>query len=112
MSLVQKALALAKQEKECLLSNGERSHFSKGQVLFYQDHNPSGIYWILSGQIVLIHVENGQEHSEYKSTDDLLGIEELLKGETFRFTAKVLSDCEICFIPKVIFQDWKAQHEL
>lgn len=99
-----------KQDQDCLSGHGEKIHFSKGQTLFYQGHNPCGIFWIGKGKVSLVHIDQGQEHSEYKEDGVILGMEELMKGEALMYTAIASTDCDVLFIAKAAFTGWLGQY--
>ncbi|MBI4224511.1 MAG: cyclic nucleotide-binding domain-containing protein [Deltaproteobacteria bacterium] len=109
MSSIQTVADRMRQDQESLWANGESLHYKKGQELFYQGHDPCGVYWIRKGQVALIHTEMGGEHFEEKGPGTILGLEELLKGEAFMHTGRAVNDCEICFIPKIVFLDWMEE---
>lgn len=106
MSHAQTVADRMRQDKESLWANGETLHYKEGQELFYQGHDPCGVYWLRHGKVALIQTEMGREHFEEKSPGAILGLEELLKGEVFMYTARAVTDCKICFMPKIAFLDW------
>lgn len=110
MSTLQKIENLIRKDQDCLKMHGEPLRFKRGQALFYQGHNPYGIYWISKGEVSLIHTDEGGERMERREKGAILGLEELTRGETYLYTAEASSNCEVIFIDKNMFQEWLDQH--
>lgn len=87
-----------------LLSRGELIQFHRGQILFYQDHEPYGIYLIRSGKIkVSSNGENCEKSQVLNSSQgEIIGLDPLIQGTPFCCTGVAETECEVIFIPKTV----------
>lgn len=81
------------------------NQYKKGQVIFYQDNQPFGIFCVFSGKIKLYRQENdGRQHIlRIAGSGDILGYRSLFAEESYHATAETLEDSTICFIDKNVF---------
>lgn len=79
--------------------------FKKGQVIFMEDHRPSGIYCINFGKIKLTKLGNEGKEKIVRlcGPGDLIGYKALISNGTYSATAVAFSDASACFIPKKDF---------
>ena len=72
---------------------GEVVRFTKGQVLFYEKHEPFGFFIIKKGKVS-------------PANDFCPGLDDLLHTTPYTFTCIADSDVEAIFVPKIVL----AQH--
>lgn len=93
-------------EQACNISDNKNmiSH-RKGQMLYYEESKPQGVFCINTGVIkVFKTASNGKEQIIYLAKKgDLLGYSALLGEENYTNSAQVIEDAKICFIPKETF---------
>jgi CRP/FNR family transcriptional regulator, polysaccharide utilization system transcription regulator len=77
----------------------------KGQVLFNEGAYPHGLYCVNKGKVKLSQLgDSGKEQILHFVKDgDVIGYRSILSGDKFNFTATVLEESSVCFIPKDIF---------
>ncbi len=81
------------------------NRYKKGQVIFYEDNQPFGLYCIFGGKIKL-YKENPEGRAQIlriAGPGDLLGYRSLFAEEPYHATAEVIEDATICFIDKNFF---------
>lgn len=93
---------LSGSEKQIFLEACEDMTFKKGNVLFYEDGIPTGVYFIQSG--LAKKYTTGLERKEqvvyiYKEYD-LLGYHALLCNERYQDSCEALTDLKVKFISK------------
>ena len=67
----------------------ERINYKSGQVLFYEGHQPYGIYVLRKGRIRLFKKKNGgEELLKIIEPTQILGETEFLEGKPFDYSAK------------------------
>ena len=94
------------EEHLCNLSDHKNliSH-KKGQVLYYEDTKPLGVFCINSGIVkVFKTASNGKEQIiRLAQKGDFLGYTSLLGEERYSNSATIVEDARICFVPKETF---------
>jgi len=85
--------------------NKIRRTYQPGQVIFYEDHRPYGVYCLESGTIKLSkqHPDGKTYIARIAKAGDLLGYRAFLTHETYAATAEVLETASICFIEREPF---------
>jgi CRP-like cAMP-binding protein len=93
---------LPAEELEILFSNTTEHLYTKGQVIFREGAQPSGIYFIKNGKAKKYKVDKeGREQIIYvANTGELVGFHALLAEERYPDSAAVLEESKITFIPK------------
>lgn len=89
--------------------------FKSGQVIFYADNDPLGIFTISKGLIKLeVTSASGAAHTlRWVGPGGALGYRSLFAGEPYQASAIAVEDVELCFIPKTeIMQIFKDNPEL
>ncbi len=96
--LVQADLHVISSEKGC-------RQYSKGEMIFYADDYPSGIFCIHKGIVKLYKVgRDGKEQIiRLAQQGDIIGYRSLLSGEKYSKFAVPIADAQICHIPKSAF---------
>lgn len=85
-----------------LIDQATQLHFRRGQILFYEDHQPYGLLVVFSGKIKLDCNKKRMRTEEiYQMPQGLLiGIPPLLEISAYCCTGIALTDCEVIFISK------------
>ncbi len=88
-----------------LFKNSTEDIYKKGEAIFKEGANPSGIFFIKSGKIKKYKVDNlGKEKIFYvANTGELIGYHAILASERYPDTATALEESLIAFIPKEDF---------
>jgi len=96
---------LPRQELNMLMKNMSREHYAKGQNIFREGGNPSGIYYISEGKAKKYKVDReGREQIIYVANKgELIGYHALLAQERYPDSASALENSKIDFIPKEDF---------
>lgn len=98
---------VAKVEKSWMdfLSAGQIIRFKKDQVIFYQGHNPCGVYILLSGSVFLVDQELTCPDPIPLPLYQTIGIDLILCNQPYALTAVCQSDAITLFLSKNILQD-------
>jgi CRP-like cAMP-binding protein len=76
--------------------------YQRGQVMFYEGNQPTGLFCISSGKIKLF--KNGSDGNDILlrlvKAGDVIGYRSLLTGENYNATAEVIEDATVCFVDK------------
>jgi CRP/FNR family transcriptional regulator len=101
--LFQKSLPSEKLNKLSTIKNTVR--YSKGQYIYQEGAQPSGIYSIQQGIIKIAKQGfGGREHIIYLSNQgDVFGMKDVFGKTEYSSSAATLEDSHICFIPKADF---------
>lgn len=96
---------LSTQEKDTISINKGSNFYKKGQVIFYEDNHPNGLYCIKKGKVKITKYGNeGKDQIvRFAGDADLLGYRALLSGDTYKGTATAMEDTHICHITKSNF---------
>lgn len=96
------------EEHLCNLSGHKNliSH-KKGQMLYYENTRPLGVFCINSGIVkVFKTASNGKEQIiSLAQKGDFLGFASLLGEDNYSNSATIIEDALICFVPKETFLD-------
>lgn len=108
MKKVQSLPAEAEQQLAALLEQGETVRFSKGQVLFYEGHEPYGIWVVRSGKVKVVSsgLRCTAEAVWHSRAGDILGMWPLYRGRPFCCTGTAQTRCELVFISKSLVEDF------
>ncbi len=79
--------------------------YEPGQIIFYEDNKPYGVYCVESGKVKLTkYTPDGKTYIARIATGgDLLGYRAFLTNESYSATAEVLEPATICFIEREPF---------
>ena len=76
-------------------------HFNKGQVIFYQGHQPYGIFVIKSGSVVFTSQDHEEKEIHLLAPQKMpIGIDFIMGNETYPYSAVACSDVVVFFINK------------
>lgn len=83
---------------------GSRRYF-KGDMIFYADQQPGGLFCISTGKVKVYKVgKDGREQIiRLANKGDILGYRALISGGKYSAFAVPIEDAEICHIPKETF---------
>lgn len=78
-----------------------------GQVIFYEDNQPFGIYCVEKGAVKLTKLStDGKSYlTRIAKAGDLLGYRAFLSHENYSATAEVLEEATVCFIDREVFTE-------
>lgn len=80
---------------------GEKLHFTKGQVLFYQEHEPYGLFWLKKGEVSFLRQKKNSRSPEVsRPADKLLGLIHLLTNTPYCASCQADEEVEVVFFPK------------
>jgi len=96
---------LPKKDIEFLEFKMKDHHYKKGQTVFVEGTSSSGIFYVKKGKIKKYKTDHeGSEQIFYVCNEgELLGYPALLSGEPYAYSASVLDDAILSFIPKEHF---------
>ena len=92
---------LQKETVKLLYTNQKIINYEKGQIIFHEGTQPTGIHYILKGKVKkYASGHDGRQHIFYLCHEkELLGYHALLCNEPYPDSAAVLENSEIAFIP-------------
>lgn len=88
------------------------THFSRGEIIFHEGNQASGIYCILSGRVKLYKtgVDGRQQIVRLAGPGDLLGYRAIFAEEPYHATAEAVEEASICCIEKKAFVKILAEY--
>lgn len=97
--------SLSVTEKEYFLSYGQQLFFKKGQLIFYQEGIPTGVFLLRKGKAKVYKTgEYGKDQIFYiYKEEDLFGYHALLCNEKYEDSCQTLEDSEVMFFNKYDF---------
>ncbi len=77
----------------------------KGQVIFFENTRPQGLYCIHKGKVKISKTGTGGKEQivRFAKNGDIIGYRSILSGEMYSANAVALEDTEICFLSKDSF---------
>ena len=95
---------------ENLKSGFKKLFYHKGQILIQEGNAPEGLYYLEEGQIKLYrHGRDGQEQIfKIAHAGDFIGFSTLLKDGRYNYSASIIEDAILAFIPKQDFLEHLA----
>lgn len=100
------AYQLIKTQLAEVVQAEERLNYKKDQIIFYQGHQPYGLYVIRKGRVLLRRHEGHEEvlSESMLGPGDYLGLQAFLRDEIYRETAIATDDVELSFFSKSAFR--------
>jgi CRP-like cAMP-binding protein len=79
-------------------------HYKKGDILYHEGNRISGFYCINSGIIKVFKTgfDGKEQIIRFAKPGDIIAYRSVLSNEPACTTAKVIEDCQVCFIPTEI----------
>ncbi len=95
---------LTPDESEALNFAKEFRAFKRGEVLYNEGNRISGFYCIHNGIIKVFKTgfDGKEQIIRFAKAGDIIAYRSVLSNEVACTTAKVIEDCEVCFIPSEI----------
>lgn len=83
--------------EQIIQMRGERpvAQYRPGQVLFYLDHRPMGLWLLLHGEVIL---RGRNQQRTYVTAPAVLGFVQLQTDVSYPATAQATTACEVVFI--------------
>lgn len=96
---------LVNVDLDTISANKGCRYYSKGDMVFYADEFPSGLFCIHRGIIKIYKVgKDGKEQIiRLARQGDIIGYRSLLSGDRYTAYAVPLEDAQVCHIPKSTF---------
>ncbi|MCB0480993.1 MAG: Crp/Fnr family transcriptional regulator [Flavobacteriales bacterium] len=96
---------LSMEEKDLLSRDKGSNFYKKGQVIFYEDNHPNGLFCIYKGKVKISKFgdEGKDQIVRFANESDVLGYRALLSGDTYRGTATAMEDTYVCHISRSNF---------
>ena len=96
---------LSEEDFKKYLSAKKEIHIHKGQLLFEEDENPNGVYFIKEGTVKLSKsgVYGKDQILRFIKEGDLIGYRSLLIEENFQAKAEAMSEVTAVFVPGDVF---------
>lgn len=87
---------------EVLLKEGQPLLFRKGQVIFYEGHQPYGLFVLKEGNVHFTHgnCSCDEEHQWASPKGLVLGLRPFFDGSAFNCTCTANENCRAVFISK------------
>jgi CRP/FNR family transcriptional regulator len=81
--------------------------YKKGQVLFLEGHQPTGLFCLHKGKVKVYKTgdEGRDQIVRFARAGDVLGYRSLISGEPYSVSAAALEDSLVCLIPEKTFFD-------
>lgn len=73
------------------------SQYRPGQIMFYLDHRPMGLWLLLHGEVIL---RGRNQQRTYVTAPAVLGLAQLQSEASYPATAQATTACEVVFIGK------------
>ena len=78
------------------------NHFFKpGQVIFYEGHQPYGLFILVDGTV---QFESNQKQPKKINGSAILGINSFMNFKAYNGTVKAVTPCKVSFISKTAYQ--------
>lgn len=103
----EKILSALARHLPLLIKEGEIIQFHQGQVIFYEDHEPYGIYQLRSGKIKITSEKKTcslEEQILDTPHGKIFGLFPLLRKLPSCCTGTAETDCEVIFFSKTLLQ--------
>lgn len=95
---------LTGEEAEKLNFEKDFRHYKRGDVLYHEGNRISGFYCITGGIIKVFKTgfDGKEQIIRFAKPGDIIAYRSVLSNEPACTTAKVIEDCQVCFIPSEI----------
>lgn len=93
------------ESKTAFSDSKKNTLIKKGDVIFKENGNPTGVYVIYDGKVKISKLgEEGKEQiMRFAKSGDFIGYRSVIGEETYHATATALNDVRLCQIPKENF---------
>ena len=95
---------LTGEEAEKVNFEKDFRHYKRGDVLYHEGNRISGFYCVNSGLIKVFKTgfDGKEQIIRFAKPGDIIAYRSVLSNEPACTTAKVIEDCQVCFIPSEI----------
>jgi CRP-like cAMP-binding protein len=95
---------LTREEVDFLNFEKEFRHFRRGEILYNEGSRISGFYCIHSGIIKVFKtgLDGKEQIIRFAKPGEIIAYRSVLSNEVACTSAKVIEDCQVCFIPSEI----------
>ena len=95
---------LTRDEAEKLTYEKDFRHYKRGDILYHEGNRISGFYCVNSGIIKVFKtgLDGKEQIIRFAKPGDIIAYRSVLSNEPACTTAKVIEDCQVCFIPTEI----------
>lgn len=92
---------LTREESEKISFEKDFRHYKKGDILYHEGSRISGFYCINKGIIKVFKTgfDGKEQIIRFAKPGDIIAYRSVLSNEPACTTAKVIEDCQVCFIP-------------
>jgi CRP-like cAMP-binding protein len=97
-------LSASAELNDCLRAAGTLRRFSAGQVLFREDQDNAGLFYILTGNI-LMSVYGLRKLDRLLSSGSVLGLPSSFTGHPYSLTAQAIDETDAVQVTQSIFLD-------
>lgn len=90
-----------------IMDNSVLTNYKKGQMIFYQDALPFGVYFLEQGMVKLYREGPYGKNQIFQliKDDEPFGYHAVLMEEAYPDSAETLTDCKIRFLPTHLFNE-------
>jgi CRP/FNR family transcriptional regulator, polysaccharide utilization system transcription regulator len=95
---------LTLEEVEKISFEKDFRHYKKGDILYHEGNRISGFYCVNNGIIKVFKtgLDGKEQIIRFAKPGDIIAYRSVLSNEPACTTAKVIEDCQVCFIPTEI----------
>ncbi len=111
LALNQNVLENVKKLLKSNLAKAEIITYQTGQVLYYQGHDPCGVYWVENGNCNLTHQSLiNSKTTNYEANNEFLGLFHLIQNTPYCTSCTADETFKVYFFPKVMVQKWMGTY--
>ena len=100
------SIRFLKQNMPSLTEVASAHQYRPGQILFYAEHFPYGLFILTEGEVEIQYLTGFVEHVRPGA---ILGASAFLKNKAYCGTAKTIGSAKLYFISKTQYQELKEQ---
>jgi CRP-like cAMP-binding protein len=97
-------LSASPELSSCLRSHGTQRRFSSGEVLFREDQDCAGVFFLLTGKI-LMSVRGLRNLDRLLSAGSVLGLPATFTGHPYSLSAQAIAECDLVHVEQAVFLD-------
>jgi CRP-like cAMP-binding protein len=102
-------LSASVELNDCLRAAGTLRTFSAGEVLFREDQDNAGVFYVLTGK-VLMSVYGLPKLDRLLSDRSVLGLPSSFTGHPYSLTAQAIAETDVVQVAQTIFLDVMREH--
>jgi CRP-like cAMP-binding protein len=97
-------LSASVELNDCLRAAGTQKRFSAGEVLFREDQDNAGVFYVLTGKI-LMSVYGLPKLDRLLSAGSVLGLPSSFTGHAYSLTAQAIAETDVVQVTQTMFLD-------